>query len=51
MAVHLAPMISAQAATEQLASWTGFIVRIATPILALRRRWLGVAAASLSSPA
>src|SRR5689334_24912985 len=29
-AVHLAPRISAQAATEQVASWTGFIVRIWT---------------------
>src|SRR6266516_985003 len=30
IAVHLAPMISAHAATEQLASCTSFIVRIGT---------------------
>src|SRR2546428_2483795 len=33
-AVHLAPMISAQAATAQdVASWTGFMVRIAIAIV------------------
>src|SRR4051794_38006823 len=34
-AVHFAPMISAQAATEQLSSWMALIVRIAPLILLL----------------
>src|SRR5215204_5463375 len=33
--VHFAPMISAQAATEQVASWTGFIVRVVTAWIVL----------------
>ncbi len=32
-AVHFEPMISAEHATAQVASWTGFIVRVLTPTL------------------